>query len=88
MANEKRKSVVGLRKYYEGEIEAMIRQMKIEGGTLGDCMAEVNLLADFVRSQADGLKGTWPTLLKDTYYEEWEQKQNEADAASGIAEPE
>jgi hypothetical protein len=54
----------------------MIRLMKIDGGTLDDCIAELNLLADFVRSQADSLKDVWPTLLKDTYYEEWERNKN------------
>jgi hypothetical protein len=87
MANEKREYVAGYRKYYEDEIEAMIRLMKIEGGSLDDCIAELNLLADFVRSQTDGLKDVWPTLLKDTYYEEWERNKNEADAANEGAEP-
>lgn len=87
MASENRISVAGLRKYYGGEIEAMIRQIKIEGGTLNDCIAEVNLLADFVRSQANGLKDLWPTLLNDTRYEKWEQEQNEADVPSGFGEP-
>jgi hypothetical protein len=87
MANEKRAYVAGLRKFYEDEIEVMIRQMKIEGGTLDDCIAELNLLADFVRSQADGLRVVWPTLLKDTYYEEWERNKNEADAVNKGAEP-
>ena len=87
MANEKRAYVAGHRKFYEDEIEVMIRQMKIEGGTLDDCIAELNLLADFVRCQADGLKVVWPTLLKDTYYEEWERNKNEADAANKDEEP-
>jgi hypothetical protein len=50
MASEKRRYVSGLRKCYEDEIEGTIRQMKIEGGTVDDCIAELNLLAGFVRS--------------------------------------
>jgi hypothetical protein len=56
----------------------MIRQMKIEGGTLEDCIAELRILADFLHSQADALTDAWPTLLKDTACGEWEQRQNEA----------
>jgi len=79
MASEGRITVVAaFRKYYQEEIESMIRQMKIEGGTLDDCIAELNILADFIHSQADELTDAWPTLLKDTACEEWEQKQNEA----------
>ncbi len=55
-----------LRVYYEEEIEGMIRQMKIEGGSLEDCTRELHLLADFVRAQADGLAEAWPELLRDT----------------------
>jgi hypothetical protein len=58
------------------ELETMVRQMKIEGGTLEDCIAELRLLADFVHSQADGLRDAWPTSLRGTYYEEWERSQN------------
>jgi hypothetical protein len=83
MASDKRRYVAGIRKYYEDEIDGAIRQMKIEGGTLDDCVDELNLLADFFRSKANGLKDEWPTLLMGTWYEEWKQKQNEADAASG-----
>jgi hypothetical protein len=36
------------RVYYEEEIEGMIRQMKIEGGSLEDCTRELHLLANFV----------------------------------------
>ena len=54
--------------HYEGEIEAMIRQIKIDGGTLDDCIAELRILADFVQSQADALTDAWPSLLKDTVY--------------------
>jgi hypothetical protein len=78
MASESRITVAGFRKYYQGEIETMIRQMKIEGGTLDDCIAELNILADFIHSQADALTDAWPTLLKDTACEQWEQRQNEA----------
>lgn len=59
----------GHRVYYEEEIEGMIRQMKIEGGTLEDCTRELHLLADFVRAQADKLAEAWPELLSDTVYE-------------------
>jgi hypothetical protein len=41
----------------------MIRQMKIDGGTLEDCVAELRILADFVRSQADKVESEWPSLL-------------------------
>ncbi len=58
-----------LRVFYEEEIEGMIRQMKIEGGTLEDCTRQLHLLADFVRAQADGLAEAWQELLSDTYYE-------------------
>lgn len=84
MANESRITVAAaFRKYYQGEIESMIRQMKIEGATPDDCVAELNILANFVQSQADTLKDAWPTLLKDTACEQWEQKQNEA-AITGV----
>ena len=66
MASDKRHYVAGIRKYYEDEIEGAIRQMKIEGGTLDDCVDELNLLADFVHSKANGLKVEWSTLLMDT----------------------
>jgi hypothetical protein len=46
----------------------MIRQMKIQGGTLDDCIAELKILANFVQSQADALTDAWPNLLKDTVY--------------------
>ena len=59
----------------------MIRQMKIEGGTLEDCIAELNILADFLHSQANTLTDAWPDLLKDTYYEIWEQRKNETGTA-------
>jgi hypothetical protein len=71
----------GHRKHYEDEIEGMIRQMKIEGGTLDDCVAELHLVADFVRSQAQGLKDLWPNLLQGTYYESWEREQNKTGEA-------
>jgi hypothetical protein len=79
MQSESRITVAAaFRKYYQEEIESMIRQMKIEGGTLDDCIAELNILANFIHSQADTLRDAWPTLLKDTACEQWEQKQNEA----------
>jgi hypothetical protein len=68
MASESRILVSGFRKYYEVEIEAMIRQMRIQGGTLDDCIAELRILANFVQSQADALTDAWPDLLKDTVY--------------------
>jgi hypothetical protein len=77
MASESRRFVAGFRKYYEREIKTMIRQMKIEGGTLDDCIAELNILADFIHSQANGLTDAWPDLLKDTYYERWKQRRSE-----------
>jgi hypothetical protein len=81
MSSENRKLIAGIRHYYQEEIEGMVRQMKIECGTLDDCITELPLLAEFVRSQADGLSDAWPSLLHDTYYEVWEQGQNEGGAA-------
>ena len=81
MPSESRKSVAALRHYYEKEIEAMVRQMKVEGGTMEDCIAELRLLAEFVRSQADALTDAWPSLLQETSYEDWERGQNEIGAA-------
>jgi hypothetical protein len=42
MASKSRIPVATIRKYYQEEIEAAIRQMKIRGGTLDDCIAELN----------------------------------------------
>jgi hypothetical protein len=77
MTSESRIAVAAHRKYHQGELDTMIRQMKIEGGTVDDCIAELNILADFIHSQADALKDAWPTLLKDTACEQWERRQNE-----------
>jgi hypothetical protein len=79
--SENRKFVTALRRRHEEEIETMVRQMKIDGGTLEECIAELRLLAEFVRSQADGLTDAWPSLLKDTYSEYWKRGQSEKDAA-------
>ena len=81
MPNESRKSIVGYRLYYQDEIKTMVRQMKIAGGTLEDCIAELRLLAEFVRSQADGLSGKWPSLLHGTVYESLMQGQDDTGAA-------
>lgn len=62
-------AVAAIRKFYEEEIESMIRQMKVEGGSLDECSRELRLLADFIRSKAEGLEDEWPDLLKDTIYE-------------------
>jgi hypothetical protein len=80
MSSENRNSIAGLRHYYQKELQPMIRQMKIEGGTLDDCITELSLLAEFVRSQADGLSDAWPSLLRGTGYESWEQSQNQSGA--------
>ncbi len=77
-----REYMAGLRKYQQHEIESMILEMKVQGGSLEDCSAELHLLADFVRSKADGLKSAWPNLLQGTAYESREQGQGEAGAAS------
>ncbi len=69
MANESRQGVAGLRKLCQEEIESMICLMKIEGGTLDDCAAELQLLADFVRSQAEGIREAWRDPLKGTIHE-------------------
>jgi hypothetical protein len=68
MASESRTNVSGLRKYYQEEIESMIRLMKIEGRTPEDSIADMSILADLVRSQADSFRDAWPELPKDTYY--------------------
>ena len=60
----------------------MIQQMKVEGGALDDCVAELILLAAFVHSQADGLETAWPNLLEGTGYEDWEKSHNESGAAN------
>jgi hypothetical protein len=65
--------VAAHRIYYQEEIESMIRLMKIEGGSLDDCEAELRLLADFVRFQADNLRDAWRDLLKGTFHEIGEQ---------------
>lgn len=80
-SSENRELIAGLRRYYEEEIEMMVREMKIEGGTLVDCVAELRKLAEFISSQADGLSDAWPNLLQETAYEDWEQSQNETGAA-------
>ncbi|MFZ0393058.1 MAG: hypothetical protein WCF17_15745 [Terracidiphilus sp.] len=67
MPSDNQKLIAGLRRHYGEEIESMIRQMKIDGGALEDCIAALRLLAEFVLSQADGLSYAWPSLLKDTY---------------------
>jgi len=81
MPNERRKSIAGFRLYYQDEIKTMVRQMKIDGGTLEDCIAELRLLAEFVRSQADGLSDEWPSLLQGTVYESLMQGQDDTGAA-------
>jgi hypothetical protein len=81
--SENRKYVAGHRKYYQEEIESTVRQMKIEGGTLDDCVAELNILADFIRSHATALRDAWPNLLKGTACEQWERRQNET-GTSGV----
>jgi hypothetical protein len=58
----------------------MIRQMKIEGGSLEDCTRELHLPADFVRAQAEGLGEAWPELLSDTYFEIWKKRRESPDA--------
>ncbi len=81
MASESRITVAAHRMYHQEEIEKMIRQMKIDGGNLDDCIAELNILAEFIHSQANGLTDAWPDLLKDTYYEIWKQRKNETGTA-------
>ncbi|MGA2047170.1 MAG: hypothetical protein ABSG96_05730 [Terracidiphilus sp.] len=83
MASENLEYVAGHCKYYQDEIENTIRLMKIEGGTLDDCIAELNILADFIYAQADALRDAWPNLLKDTVCEQWEQRQSE-NRTSGV----
>ena len=81
MASDSRKYIAGIRKYYQQEIETMIRQMKIEGGTLDECVAELKLLAEFIRSQADVLEDGWANLRHGTCYETLEQGEDETGAA-------
>jgi hypothetical protein len=80
MTMDSRQLTEAHRVYYEEEIEGMIRQMKIEGGTLEDCTRELHLLADFVRAEADGLAEAWPTLLDDTFYAIWKRRKENPDA--------
>ena len=68
MSAETRIYVAAHRPIYEEKIESWVRLMKIEGAQLEDLVAELNILADFVRAQADGLAEAWPTLLDDTIY--------------------
>jgi hypothetical protein len=66
---ETRRATAAMRSYMEKEIESSVRQMRIEGATLEDCEAELQLLADFVRGKADGLRAAWPELMKGTSWE-------------------
>ena len=69
MAIGSRQYIAGLRKFHQEEIETIIRQMKIGGGTLDDCVDELNLLSEFVESQANTLKDRWPNLLQGTSHQ-------------------
>jgi hypothetical protein len=63
----------------EQEIESVVRQLRIDGATLEDCEAELHLLADFVRAQADGLRAAWPELMKGTAWELKQQRRTISD---------
>jgi hypothetical protein len=49
--------------YAQGEIETMIRQLRIEGADVAVVVVELRRLADFVSAQADNLPFTWPDLV-------------------------
>jgi len=69
MSPQSTRRAAATRVYIEQEIESAVRQLKIDGVTLEDCEAELHLLADFVRAQADGLRAAWPELMKGTVSE-------------------
>lgn len=73
-----RRQAAAVRIYTEREIEESIRQMKLDGATLEDCEAELQVLSDFVRALADGLRAAWPDLLEGTFFEQWTRHQTAA----------
>jgi hypothetical protein len=70
MESKSRNKVAAIRIYVEQELTTTIRQMLIEGGTVDDVEAELHILADYVRGQADTLRARWPDLMKGTVWEE------------------
>jgi hypothetical protein len=65
MSTETRRTARAVRRYTEGEIKTLVRQMKIDGALLEDCEAELHILADFVRGIAEELRSAWPVLLEE-----------------------
>ena len=63
MSTENRNSASGLRVFYQDELDEGIRQMKLDGATLEDCVAELHILADWLHKQAEGLPAAWETLI-------------------------
>lgn len=80
MMTETRGAAAAVRFCMEKEIESTIRQMRIDGATVEDCEAELDLPADFVRAHADGLRTAWPEPMKDTGWELKQQKRSLTDA--------
>ena len=52
--------------YAQGEIETMIRQLRIEGADVAVVVVELRRLADSVSAQADNLPFTWRDLVRGT----------------------
>jgi hypothetical protein len=57
-----------VRQFMEEEIKGTVRQMRINGATLDDIEAELFILADSVRAQAEGLRAEWPDMMRDTIW--------------------
>jgi hypothetical protein len=66
MAMDTRQAAAAVRIFLQQGIDEGIMQMRLDGGMLEDCEAELHLLADFVRAQAHGLRATWPDMMRDT----------------------
>jgi hypothetical protein len=66
MAMDTRQSAKAVRIFLQQGIDEGIMQMRLDGGTLEDCEAELHLLADSVRAQANSLRATWPDMMRDT----------------------
>src|ERR1035437_6594178 len=66
-----RRIASAVRIYMERAVEEAVGQMKYDGATLEDCEAELQVLADFVRVQVDGLRAAWPELLEADDYADW-----------------
>lgn len=65
MSQDSQNAVSAIRRYYQADIDAMVRLMKTEGGSLKGCVAELRALAGYVSAKADGLQNTWASTLPD-----------------------